>query len=659
MRNKSHLIHPQYRSDIDGLRAIAVLSVLVFHAFPDLLPGGFIGVDVFFVISGYLISKILISSLEHNRFNLIEFYVRRIRRIFPALLLVLVSCFVFGWFFLLADQFAQLGKHIAGGAGFISNILLWKETGYFDASAETKPLLHLWSLGIEEQFYVVWPLLLWLFYRWNIRLFWAALLFGLVSFGANIWLHVSNPTADFYSPFTRFWELVLGGLLAYKHTNQPSNKVAVIVPAASGLTWSSAISCLGISSICLGLAFVSKSVAFPGYWALLPVVGASLLIASGPNALINRHVLSQRPVVFIGLVSFPLYLWHWPLLVFPRIFKGDEPSVSTRLGALLLSLILATLTYYLVERPLRFGRFSHTKTIGLLISMLITGFIGYNTYDRGGLPFRKYHKENFKEDDVSLKKLFASYRYGVCFVEAADTRQEPFKTAECDPPANPSKKTVFLWGDSHAASLYPGLADKNEGRFNLGQYNIGGCPPILNFSNLTSDNECIRLNNLVFNRIRETKPDIVILGGYWSRYNDQETFNSIPDSLFNATIAELKALGVKEIVLVGNLPVFGTNQPAIAEKIVPLGKTRTYNGFDENARVYDKRMSVLAKENHIRFFSPIDTLCNDSGCLISLSAKTPEPLAMDYGHLTDAGSDFLISSLMQEPRVGFQQALTK
>lgn len=182
-----HLTHPKYRPDIDGLRAIAILSVIGFHAFPFLVQGGFIGVDIFFVISGFLISTIIFGSLERGNFSFVEFYIRRINRIFPALLLVLITCFAFGWFVLLSDEYKQLGKHIAGGAGFISNFIFWNESGYFDNVAEAKPLLHLWSLGVEEQFYIIWPLLLWLAWKRHLNLLSIAIIVAVISFALNIY----------------------------------------------------------------------------------------------------------------------------------------------------------------------------------------------------------------------------------------------------------------------------------------------------------------------------------------------------------------------------------------------------------------------------------------------------------------------------------------
>jgi len=204
-----------YRPDIDGLRAVAVIAVLLFHASPRLLPGGFVGVDIFFVISGFLISGIIFQDIKNNRFSFTSFYARRIRRIFPALILVLLACSVFGWFYLLAQEYAALGKHAAAGAGFIANFIFWSEAGYFDTAANTKPLLHLWSLGIEEQFYIFWPLLIWLATQWRTNITWLLAGFAAVSLYLNISGATTHPTATFYSPQTRAWELLAGSALAW------------------------------------------------------------------------------------------------------------------------------------------------------------------------------------------------------------------------------------------------------------------------------------------------------------------------------------------------------------------------------------------------------------------------------------------------------------
>jgi len=287
----NHLTHPKYRPDIDGLRAVAILSVVGFHAFPEWIKGGFIGVDIFFVISGYLISTIIFDSLEHKHFSFAEFYSRRIKRIFPALLVVLVSCLVFGWFALLADEYKQLGKHIAGGAGFVSNFIFWNESSYFDNAAETKPLLHLWSLGIEEQFYIVWPLLLWLAWKQRFNFLSITLAVVLISFWLNISKVGEDAVATFYSPQTRFWELLAGSILAYVTLHRPQfkhsfdtwlGKIIFAHPSdVGGNTLRNIKAFVGAGLIAAGILVIGKENHFPGWWALLPTLGAVLLISAG------------------------------------------------------------------------------------------------------------------------------------------------------------------------------------------------------------------------------------------------------------------------------------------------------------------------------------------------------------------------------------------
>jgi peptidoglycan/LPS O-acetylase OafA/YrhL len=278
------------------LRAIAILAVVGFHAFPFWVKGGFIGVDVFFVISGYLISTIIIGSLERNSFSFVDFYIRRIKRIFPALLFVLIACLAFGWVVLFADEYKNLGKHIAGGAGFISNFLLWNESGYFDNAAETKPLLHLWSLGVEEQFYIIWPLLLWFAWKQRLNLLGIAIVVGVISFALNIYEVRNHAVATFYSPQTRFWELMAGSILAYmtRHRqNMFSSKFKHRLdawlrlignaqsPEANGITLRNIQSLLGALLIAGGVLVITKERHFPGWWAVLPILGAVLIISAG------------------------------------------------------------------------------------------------------------------------------------------------------------------------------------------------------------------------------------------------------------------------------------------------------------------------------------------------------------------------------------------
>jgi peptidoglycan/LPS O-acetylase OafA/YrhL len=378
-----HAATLKYRPDIDGLRAVAVLAVVAFHAFPDWLPGGFIGVDIFFVISGYLISSIIFEQVKGGNFSIANFYARRIKRIFPALIIILLFCAGVGWLILFPHEYKQLGKHIAAGAGFSSNFILWREAGYFDVSAESKPLLHLWSLGIEEQFYFVWPAAIYLCWKWRLNMWWVMLTFLVASFAINIAFLDSKPVATFYLPFTRFWELLIGAVLAHIGQRQASGSGT---GPAEGSSVRAALSRLmsegshanlratvGVALIVASLALLNPHVAFPGWWALLPAIGAYLVISAGSKAWINRNILAHRVLVWFGLISFPLYLWHWPPLAFAHIVESARPGVATRLAAIAASIFLAWLTFELVEKRLRFRGGAERPLFAACFGVLLLG----------------------------------------------------------------------------------------------------------------------------------------------------------------------------------------------------------------------------------------------------------------------------------------------
>lgn len=469
--------HQGYRSDIDGLRAIAILLVVAFHAFPSLCPGGFVGVDLFFVISGFLISGIIFGQLEAGEFSFRQFYARRIRRIFPALILVMAACFVFGWFALLADEYRQLGKHLAGGAGFISNFLFWQESGYFDHAADVKPLLHLWSLGIEEQFYLIWPVLLWAAHRKGLhRLAMCMALVG-ISFALNIVSVHGNPVATFYSPATRFWELLIGAVLAYfgsaKAAIAPGSRLGRLAGRLRDLA-----SFAGFAMLATAVLRLTSEHAFPGWWAALPTSGAFLILAAGPGAWLNRTLLSNRLLVWIGLISYPLYLWHWPLLVFARLAEYNAQSVSWQLraAAVLLAIALAWITYLLVERPLRFGRHGAMKIGGLCALMLATGYAGYHSYRHDGLPFREANAK---------VALFAGILSPVETRIANDSCQRLFGRAPVPGAvclARTGRPDMLIMGDSHAMA-FNSAAYMGQAPLKTVMLASHGCLPFLSYQN--------------------------------------------------------------------------------------------------------------------------------------------------------------------------------
>jgi peptidoglycan/LPS O-acetylase OafA/YrhL len=476
-------VHPKYRADIDGLRALAVLTVIGFHAFPSLIRSGFIGVDVFFVISGFLISTIIFENLERNSFSFLDFYARRIRRIFPALILVLLACYGFGWISLLADEFKQLGKHIAGGAAFVSNLVLRNESGYFDNAASTKPLLHLWSLGIEEQFYVIWPPLLWAARRLRLNLLTTLIALAAFSFGLNIGKVGNDTVAAFYTPQTRFWELMVGSLLAYMHLEpgvfaeikeQSSHFLALAAPKLTTATVDAGIrnclSALGLALIAVSAAVITGNRQFPGWWALMPTLGTAFVISGGHHAWLNRRVLSRRALVWLGLISYPLYLWHWPLLSFERIIEGETPSLELRIATVLASVALAWLTYTFFEKPIRFGGHRKITTTALCVAMLLTGGVGFGSLLNDGLPLRTAVKIN-PDKESGLDGLDGGNSIAGCGIAKEEDRK---LFGACIQDSRQPPKYAII-GDSKATAIYPGLVrtSSETGRWLI----IGGNGP--------------------------------------------------------------------------------------------------------------------------------------------------------------------------------------
>lgn len=368
----------RYRSDIDGLRAIAVLLVVSFHAFPAAIKGGFVGVDIFFVISGFLITSILLNA---QHLDLKDFYRRRILRIFPALSVVLGVCLVGGWALLLSGEFKQLGKHVVAGSAFFANLAFWSEAGYFDAAADTKPLLHLWSLGVEEQFYIAWPLLL--FGARKLRLKPAVLIAVLfcASFAINLHLASVNVTADFYSPLSRAWQLLSGAAIAVwfqcRRTSATSAMSALVSETAAAA---------GLLAILLSVLLFDAHTVFPGLAALLPTLGAAAIIASAPGTR-AADLLSSQPLVWMGKISYPLYLWHWPLLSFAHILYGTSPPPATAAVLMACATILAALTVQFIEKPVRHST-GKLAPRSLMAAMAVICASGGAVYLADGVPSR-------------------------------------------------------------------------------------------------------------------------------------------------------------------------------------------------------------------------------------------------------------------------------
>ena len=645
--NQLNSFHLKYRPDIDGLRAFAVLAVVAFHAFPMWLIGGFIGVDVFFVISGYLISTIIFENLDKNSFNFFEFYAQRIKRIFPALILVLIACFIFGWFALLVHDYKQLGKHILAGASFLSNIVLWNEVDYFDNTADTKPLLHLWSLGIEEQFYILWPLFIWIAWKRGFNLLTITAVIAITSFMLNLHGIKHDPTATFYSPQTRFWELLSGSLLAwiYLYKNNIfvdlTSKIDTLLfrivynnrQEDDGKTLANVLSFIGLSLLLCGFWKINKESSFPGWLALIPVLGTVLIIAAGSSAWINRIILSNKVVVWFGLISFPLYLWHWPILSFARIIEGEVPSRNIRILAVVLSVVLAWLTYKLIERPVRLARHNKFTVAVLVMLMSIVGCIGYITETRNGLGFR-FPKIVQKITNYNYDEYQLGYRYGTCFLTAVQTFND---FSNCQTKNLESRNKILIWGDSHAAHLYPGIKKYYELSSNIIQYTASSCPPMLNFDK-TNQPHCRPINDFVIDEIRKEHPDTVILSASWIHYNLSNLDN---------TIQMLKKINIRNIVVIGPVTMWDEFLPKLLisyfNKSFPhIIPERLITGFDPKSIELDKDLKSRFENSSVKYISVISILCNSSGCLTQTGDATDPLLTWDNSHFTNAGSEFLV-----------------
>lgn len=636
------MVHNKYRKDIDGLRGVAILSVVAYHAFPTLMPGGFVGVDIFFVISGYLISSIIFANLNKDSFNYFEFYHRRINRIYPALLLVMLFCFLMGWKVLFANEYKQLAKQIAAGASFISNILFFNQTGYFDNAAELKPLLHLWSLAIEEQFYIIWPFILTLLWHKKKFLFLWLLFFLVVSFFSNIYLSFYHAEAAFFLPFSRFWELLSGSLLAYFQLFRPSQYNG----------FENAKSFAGFLLIGLGFWLTDRNSIFPGYIVLFPVVGAYLIIWAGSHALLNKWLLSNFFMVQVGLISYPLYLWHWPILSYAHIIH-IEPSNQIILGAILLSFVLAYLTMRFVEQKLRWStnKFMPLKLLLLSVCLLLAALMITLTQ---GLVNRDINKSFVNSD----RKLYQSSR------SSDDScrniiKHQPVNEEVCL--TNSEQPTLMIIGDSHAMALYSAIHQK---KINIPAILMGGHSCYL-YPNIDASqshrkkfaNNCRGIANDVLAVIKET-PSIktVIINN--KALHGMTTFRFSLDGAqiteidafiegTQAMIDQLSALNVEVVVLVDTpeLPLTPEQceRKAIFENqhnVCQLDRSR----LDYQRTDYHNAVGHLkAIRNSIRIINGEDFFCTKDTCFEKGEAGY---FYFDRDHLNILGSEKALNALL-------------
>jgi peptidoglycan/LPS O-acetylase OafA/YrhL len=638
------------------LRALAVLSVIGFHASPTKFKGGFVGVDIFFVISGFLISSIIYGELQADKFSIVEFYVRRIRRILPALLLVLVSVGIAGWLFLLPTDFVVLGKQIIGGSTFAANFVLWWQSGYFTPEAALKPLLHLWSLGVEEQYYLIFPLICIAFYRSRPRWTLPAAFLGIAGFSmlVNVAFVQRHAAASYFLPFSRLWELFLGaGLsLIMQHHLQAPWEFRLLA------RWQHGIGLLGLSVLILSVFGIDDRDAFPGWWALLPTIGAVLVIAVGQSSWVNRYLLSSRPAVLIGLFSYPLYLWHWPILSFMRIAEvnwGIKISHVEKVAGITLAFGLAYLTYRFVELPIREVKQRSQRRKGSLLllgSVCLTGACGLLIVLTGGFPTRLPGGIVALDHDYALDAS-KSWREGTCFLSPEQTAASFTKNCLDSATGLPAHPLVFVWGDSHAAHLLPGFrALQHQSGVRLAQYTASMCAPIIGLS-LRERPNCEEINDAILEKIRVIKPDIVVLSAYWD-YVDPDHHRDIRAEKLLHTIELVKAAGIQRVVVVGSVPFW--TKPVEALLVEELRENPNQPVRHRLARsladVYDDRLLKLTTEQAGAFYIPVfDDLCDQSSCIATTGPGWQDLVTFDNSHFTEHGS-LIVAQLILESIVG-------
>jgi peptidoglycan/LPS O-acetylase OafA/YrhL len=618
-----------YRADIDGLRAIAVVAVVIYHAFPRLIPGGFFGVDIFFVISGFLITGIIQREIEANRFSVENFYARRIRRIFPVLILVVTATLAIGCVVLPMHEMQSLGSNIAGSAIFAQNFVLLGQVGYFDLAADKKPLLHLWSLGIEEQYYVVWPLTLLLIWRWRLNGLVVVLALAVGSFVAGLVVGARAPDYAFYLPVTRAWELLVGSaLMLWQNAhilNSDRTAISEAVSAAAALAV--IVSCWGYST-----SFVD-----PGWFTLLPVLGTAVLLGGGGTRV--HRVLSIPQVVFVGLISYPLYLWHFPLMAYARIAFVDGVPIRYMLAILIASVVLAWLTYRLVEFPLRFGKNrAGIKIAGLVTAMAAMGGVGLAA-EATGLPMRL----------PGAVRTFA-YADASNYLRLRTCLLDPDQNFAAFSPAcvgGGKRPLLLIWGDSHGAAFYAGLRMVAE-RYgaDVAQFTASACPPLVGFDRPERP-FCRSINDHVLRRVAELRPDVVILESKWD-YSESDLRGGL-----ERTVSAVRPL-TRKIVVMG--PVAMWREPGLSANILnyyfETGRVlpaRTWYRSDSEGplrseAILESEVATLG----IDYISARRILCNDAGCLARIGPNDSCLVNFDTDHLTVAGSTYLARNSIEQ-----------
>ncbi len=621
-----------YRRDLDGLRGIAVTSVVAYHLGLPFASGGYVGVDVFFVLSGFLITGLIAAELEAGSFSIAGFYDRRIRRIVPALVVVCICTTLVGLVLLLPNEFENFAGSLIKTAFSVSNIWFLEHSGYFDPAAETQPLLHTWSLGIEEQFYIVFPLLLMMTYWLSPRrvgvVVWLLLA---ASLAASVDLMPSHPLKAFYLLHSRAWELLAGSVIALG-----------LIPAAIS-RWQREIAVtLGLLLIVIAIAAYDSKTPFPGAAAILPCLGTALVIWGGSDGRpIGSRLLSSTPLVALGLISYSLYLWHWPLIVFAKLLNVEVLSAPQKIAIAVLSIALATLTWRFVEQPFRrrgaagFSRPAMLWSGGLSLSALAA--VGLFVTSHQGLPGR------FSDGvlDIAKAEHDASPARAKCHFDGSANRsyEDTCVLGEAVPP-----KTI-VYADSHGAELSVVLGSLAKSRNeSIREITASACPPAADFA-IPKREHCAQYNAETVRKLASLSPATIIIAANsldWSEYDPDLYWQGL-----RTTLAALSTAGHRIIVL-GPVPHLPNHMPAPATLARWAGRGNDPADFRFSRDVakfaaVDAKLKELASAVNATYVPLAPAFCTDDRCSAYLDNAV---LYWDDNHLSVRGADILAQKLL-------------
>ncbi len=625
----------EHRPDIDGLRALAVLPVVAYHARIGAIPGGFIGVDVFFVISGYLITQVLLKDIERERFSLLNFYERRVRRIAPALFGVLIGTFIVCLRYSLPSELADYSKSLVAATLSASNFYFWRTADYFSAPAVTQPLLHTWSLAVEEQFYLLWPLCLLFAYRlFRSRLLLATLLVVVVSFALSVVGAFRDPAATFYLAHTRAWELLLGALLAIGMFPRPLGRLA-----------RNALALIGVALIVGSVLLIRNYMPFPGLLAAPACIGTFCVILAGRDGPSGMgSLLSWRPVAFIGLISYSLYLWHWPLVVFQRdyglLLIPGAPDRDQKLLVIGCSLVLGALSWRFIEQPFRAGAWRPSRQTLFRITgtaAAISLACGTVAWVAAGFPSR-YSPAQLRIASYLTYGQKGSIKADPCFLDGRSGATS--FPSECLT-GDPHKRNFLLLGDSHAGELWFGLHSEFAD-IHFMQATASDCFPVLQHGWQEAPFCMQAMDGVLHDYLTAHHVDRVIVAARWKAAY-------LPR--IAATLAWLHERGIP-VTLVGPTLVFDLPLPRLILTAERNGDpSLPAQNWDHSLLTLDRDMKAVAAANGADYLSILELFCPAGRC--ELQDARGMPLIFDQEHFTAEGS-IMVASALRQSRVWSQ-----